>query len=53
MREEIQQPAPAAVAGFKKEQHATDNTLDLAWATTAGYTDARVQQPGYPFRIPL
>ena len=44
MREEIQQFVPAVVAGFKKELRATDETLDLAWATTAGYTDARVQQ---------
>ena len=44
MREEMQQLAPAAVAGFKKELRVTDETLDLAWATTAGYTDARVQQ---------
>jgi isopenicillin-N N-acyltransferase like protein len=44
MREEMQQLAPAAVAGFKKELRVSDETLDLAWATTAGYTDARVQQ---------
>ena len=44
MREEIRQFVPAAVAGFKKELQVTDETLDLAWATTAGYTDARVQQ---------
>lgn len=44
MREEMLQIAPAAVAGFKKELRVTDETLDLAWATTAGYTDARVQQ---------
>jgi len=44
MRDEIQQLAPAVVAGFKQELKVTDETLDLAWATTAGYTDARVQQ---------
>ena len=44
MREEIHLIAPAAVAGFKKELRVTDETLDLAWATTAGYSDARVQQ---------
>ena len=44
MRDEIRQFVPAAVAGFKKELQVTDETLDLAWATTAGYTDARVQQ---------
>lgn len=44
MREEIQQLAPAVVAGFKKELRVTDETLDLAWATTAGHTDARVLQ---------
>ena len=44
MRDEIQQLAPAVVAGFKQELKVTDETLDLAWATTAGYTDGRVQQ---------
>jgi len=44
MREEIKQLVPAAVAGFKQELMVTDETLDLAWATTAAYTDARVQQ---------
>ena len=44
MRDEIRQFVPAAVAGFRKELQVTDETLDLAWATTAGYTDARVQQ---------
>ena len=44
MREEIQELAPAAVAGFKKELRVSDETLDLAWAMTASYTDARVQQ---------
>jgi isopenicillin-N N-acyltransferase-like protein len=43
MRQEIQQLAPAAVAGFKNELGVTDETLDLAWATTAAYTDPRVQ----------
>jgi hypothetical protein len=44
MREEIRQLVPAVVAGFKKELQVTDEALDFAWATTAGYTDARVQQ---------
>jgi hypothetical protein len=44
MREEIQQLAPAAVAGFKQELQTTDEALDLAWATTAAYTDPRLQQ---------
>ncbi len=44
MREEIHQLVPAAVAGFKKELGVTDEALDQAWATTAGYTDARVLQ---------
>lgn len=44
MREEIQHLAPRVVAGFKQELKVTDEALDLAWATTAGYTDARVQQ---------
>lgn len=43
-REAVQQLAPAAVAGFKKELGVTDELLDQAWATTAGYTDARVLQ---------
>ncbi len=44
LRQEIQTLSPAAVAGFKQELHVTDETLDLAWAKTAGYTDSRVQQ---------
>jgi isopenicillin-N N-acyltransferase-like protein len=44
MREEIQQLLPRAAAGFKKELHVSDEQLDLVWATTAGYTDPRVQQ---------
>jgi isopenicillin-N N-acyltransferase-like protein len=44
MRQEIQQLAPASVAGFKNELHLSDEALDLAWATTAAYTDPRVQQ---------
>jgi len=44
MRQEIQQLAPAALAGFKKEVGVTDEALDLAWATIASYTDPRVQQ---------
>lgn len=44
MREEIGKLAPLAVAGFKQELGIKDEALDLAWATTAGYTDARVQQ---------
>jgi len=44
MRKEIAQLAPAAVAGFKQELKVDDATLDLAWATTAGYTDPRVLQ---------
>lgn len=43
-REEIQQLVPAAVAEFKKELGINDEALDLAWATTAGYTDPRVLQ---------
>ncbi len=44
MRPEIARLAPAAVAGFKQELKVDDATLDLAWATTAGYTDPRVLQ---------
>ena len=44
MRKEIAQLAPAAVAGFKQELKVDDATLDLTWATTAGYTDPRVLQ---------
>lgn len=44
MRPEIARLAPAAVAGFKQELKVDDATLDLAWATTAGYTDSRVLQ---------
>ena len=44
MRAEIARLAPAAVAGFKQELKVDDATLDLAWATTAGYTDPRVLQ---------
>jgi hypothetical protein len=44
MRQEIQQLVPASVEGFKRELQVTDEALDLAWATTAAYTDARVQQ---------
>jgi isopenicillin-N N-acyltransferase-like protein len=44
MRDEIRQFVPPVVAGFKKELQVTDETLDLAWATTADYTDARVRQ---------
>ncbi len=43
-RSEIQQLAPATVTGFKQELHVSDETLDLAWATTAAYTDPRVLQ---------
>jgi hypothetical protein len=43
-KEAIGQIAPALVTGFKKELGVNDEALDLAWATTAGYTDARVQQ---------
>jgi hypothetical protein len=41
---EMKQFVPAAVAGFKQELQVDDETLDLTWATTAGYTDPRVQQ---------
>ncbi len=44
MREEIQQFVPAVMEGFKRELHVDDDALDLAWATTAGYTDPRIQQ---------
>ncbi|MCC6493770.1 MAG: hypothetical protein IT424_12210 [Pirellulales bacterium] len=44
MRDEIRRLVPAAVAGFKRELHVDDETLDQAWATTAGYTDGRLQQ---------
>jgi isopenicillin-N N-acyltransferase like protein len=44
MRDEIRTLVPRAVAGFKKKIAVTDDQLDLAWATTAGYTDPRVQQ---------
>jgi isopenicillin-N N-acyltransferase-like protein len=44
MRDEIAQLVPLAVGGFKKELNVTDDELDLAWATTAGYTDPRLQQ---------
>lgn len=44
MRREIQQLVPATVAGFKREMQVTDEGLDLAWATTVGYTDLRIQQ---------
>jgi hypothetical protein len=44
MQDEIQHLVPASVAGFKKELGVTDETLDQAWATMAGYTDLRVQQ---------
>jgi len=41
---EMKQFVPAAVAGFKQELQVDDETLDRTWATTAGYTDPRVQQ---------
>ena len=44
MRQEMQALCPAVVAGFKKELRVGDEALDLAWAKTAGYTDARVLQ---------
>ena len=44
MKEEIKQFLPAAAAGFKQELKLSDEALDLAWATTAGYTDARMHQ---------
>jgi len=44
MQDEIRRLAPAVVEGFKQELKVTDDALDHAWATTAGYTDARVQQ---------
>lgn len=44
MQTEIQTLVPAVVDGFKKKLKVTDETLDLAWAKTASYTDARVQQ---------
>jgi isopenicillin-N N-acyltransferase like protein len=44
LRAEIAQLAPAVVAGFKQELKVTDEELDQAWATTAGYTDPRVLQ---------
>jgi hypothetical protein len=43
-RGDIQALAPPVVAGFKNELGVTDADLDQVWATTAGYTDARVQQ---------
>jgi hypothetical protein len=42
MRDEIQRCVPPVVAGFKQKLQFTDEMLDQAWATTAGYTDARV-----------
>lgn len=59
MREEIQQLAPAVVAGFKTQLKVDDATLDRTWAATAGYTDPRVIQQlagladgsGVPVRI--
>jgi hypothetical protein len=44
MREEIQKLVPTVLAGFKKELKVSDETLDQVWATTAGYTDARLLQ---------
>ncbi|MFM1767996.1 MAG: hypothetical protein RJA22_525 [Verrucomicrobiota bacterium] len=44
LRAEIAQLAPAVVAGFKQELKVTDEELDLAWASTAGYTDPRLLQ---------
>lgn len=41
---EMKHFVPAAVAGFKQELQVDDETLDRTWATTAGYTDPRVQQ---------
>lgn len=44
MRAEMQQYLPVALAGFKHELQVSDETLDQTWATTAGYTDARIVQ---------
>ncbi|MBL9161931.1 MAG: hypothetical protein JNL18_04220 [Planctomycetaceae bacterium] len=41
---EMKHFVPAAVAGFKQELQVDDETLDRTWATTAAYTDPRVQQ---------
>lgn len=43
-REDMQALIPRLVAGFKQELGVSDEALDLAWAKTAGYTDARVLQ---------
>ncbi len=43
-RAEIQQFVPRVVAGFKQELGVADEVLDAVWATTAAYTDDRVEQ---------
>jgi hypothetical protein len=44
MRTEIQAFVPAVVAGFKQALKLTDEAVDQVWATTAAYTDDRVEQ---------
>ncbi len=44
MQKEIQAFIPAAVAGMQSEVGLTDGELDTVWATTAAYTDDRLEQ---------
>ena len=44
MQPEIQKFVPAVLTGFKKELGMSDEAIDQVWATTAAYTDDRVEQ---------
>jgi len=44
MQGEIKTFLPAVLAGFKQELKVTDEVLDQVWASTAAYTDDRVEQ---------